>query len=582
MRKRVLSIIIAICLTMCLMPITAFAETLLENPVGVTVPTLDEDDTIDVNYGTVTNANGNVNHNYGTIENNGGIISYNFGTVSNNKGEVLINHPEATIKTNKNSVDNSQGTITTNDGYVDLNQGVLNANNNSVFENKGTITTNNAEIITNRGAVTTNEGTIRDSFGTISVNNGTIENNLCGVITTNNGKVINDYKYRIDTSETVNVDFYSGDEEDSSLVCNLGSEVYIKAGAAVIIKTNQGYKFTKNGAPKIIGSSGELTDNGDGTYTLTGVTNDIKITASTEFVPVKDIKLLTPTVYAGQTFELYDAVEVKPKNANNYISWEIVDAGTTGAKVEAPETPGVITVYSEGTLKVKATIENGLAEDRHFTKTLTITVTDPVPEVYDAFKKVQTALSSKDIAMLKDAKNSFEPLLDIYNDFSELQLEMLGEKLGEELTANDVYQKVLDDWINVNIIVQIHNNLEEYKAAQNKTTAKAFVEYYDAIFESNGYIDTQALVLEFIPDIDDIYDKALAIINGNANSQTGGLAEKEPEKQPDKKPASKPNTQTTSPKTNDASRVGLAILFMITALSGVLTLKAARKAFINK
>ena len=135
----------------------------------------------------------------------------------------------------------------------------------------------NDSMDTNYGTVVAHnpEGRIENNFGTVTTNAGTIVNHFGS--TTVGGTVTNHYPYQIDLSAASGLSFSSAGS-DPSAVRDIGGSIWIKAGADVRIAAKDEYKLTS--PPAVTG--GTLTLNADGSYTLSGVTGNITLTATTE------------------------------------------------------------------------------------------------------------------------------------------------------------------------------------------------------------------------------------------------------------------------------------------------------------
>ena len=94
--KRFVSTLLAL-LLVCSLPISAFADTVADNPAGTTVPEIPAGDMMYSNSGTVTNNDGAVNYNHGILTNNNNFVRENYGTVTNNYGEVNENYGTVTL-----------------------------------------------------------------------------------------------------------------------------------------------------------------------------------------------------------------------------------------------------------------------------------------------------------------------------------------------------------------------------------------------------------------------------------------------------------------------------------------------------
>ena len=193
---RILSLLLALVFLLSLAPMAAFAEgeepapdpapepvaapapapaaapvgqtVIPDNPAGTTVETVDSDEKMNTNEGTVTTNEGTVTTNEGTVTTNEGEIDTNNGTVTTNEAGGQIDTNNGTVTTNEGEIDSNNGTVTTNKagGKIDTNN--------------GTVTTNEGEININTGTVTDNKGTVEYNAGG-TVNGGTVENNGYGV-----------------------------------------------------------------------------------------------------------------------------------------------------------------------------------------------------------------------------------------------------------------------------------------------------------------------------------------------------------------------------------------------------------------
>ena len=233
--KRFVSILLAL-LLVCSLPVSAFADTVADNPAGTTVTEIATGDTMGTNSGTVTNNNGTVTNNKGAIYwNNGpgivttndGNVTVNVGTVDTNNGTVYTNN-SGTVTTNNNTVGNNNGTVTTNNGTVD--------NNGRIVE------TNNGYISVNEGEVKTNNGTVNINAGNVRINNTTgIVNNDVGVVFTNYGTV-NTLEYDSSVNDWVITETWYGVQVDNDGKTTLEQK---KAGEVLDLTqfTKEGYVY---------------------------------------------------------------------------------------------------------------------------------------------------------------------------------------------------------------------------------------------------------------------------------------------------------------------------------------------------
>ncbi|MDD5864717.1 MAG: hypothetical protein PUD80_08810, partial [Firmicutes bacterium] len=251
--KRMVASILVLLLVVCLLPISAMADTMPNHtgPDSIDIPSGNsmQDNRgsvgtnygdVDTNSGTIENNKGDVGGNHQTITNNGtaddksGNVGNNYGTIVNNYGSVTDNYLDITDNKIGGVVlqNNSSGKITTNngtvgakysDGTVDINSGnvgTIETNNGTVILNQryGTVgkkEENGAVVSTsgNYGTIDENEGTvlINQEGGTIDVNNGVVgelvggnvtsDDNIgnYGTVNTNNGTITTNHKL-VDTN----------------------------------------------------------------------------------------------------------------------------------------------------------------------------------------------------------------------------------------------------------------------------------------------------------------------------------------------------------------------------------------------
>ena len=231
--KRFISTLLAL-LLVCSLPVSAFADTVADNPAGTTVPEIPAGDMMYSNSGTVTNNDGTVTYNHGILTNNNNFVRENYGTVTNNYGEVNENY----------------GTVTTNGTLPESETAAFDANA-IVHFNYGTVTTNNGVVNVNGGTVTTNNGTVEDNGRTVETNSatGTVTNKGNGTVETNYGTVTEadgstHYGVLVDNDGTKTLEQYCtpGQVLDFS---KLTKEGYVYAGYT------QEYQMGENGVEKL-------------------------------------------------------------------------------------------------------------------------------------------------------------------------------------------------------------------------------------------------------------------------------------------------------------------------------------------
>ena len=135
----------------------------------------------------------------------------------------------------------------------------------------------------------------------------------------------------------------------------------------------------------LVGS--RLTADADGTVTVTAVIKDglaegrdftqsfnIRISSSLGFEVklIRGVPVYLPIgTYTFKNTENGGTIRVVPSNAvNTTIIWSVIDAGGTGATIYG----NVLTTRLHGTVRILATIENGLLEGRDYTQEFTIVV----------------------------------------------------------------------------------------------------------------------------------------------------------------------------------------------------------------
>lgn len=172
---------------------------------------------------------------------------------------------------------------------VEFNRGTIIRNDGSVGTNYGVVKENCGVIAFQRSSTAViNKGTIRNLFvGTVDnvgghigiVFAGTV-NNYGGSIGDNYGGTVNEFKkvsVTISNAEIIGLTEAYGDN-------------WIPAGGSFVIKPDDGFKF-ENGLDLASGNA-DITDNGDGTYTVSGVDGDITLTAEAVEIPAPPV---TPT-----------------------------------------------------------------------------------------------------------------------------------------------------------------------------------------------------------------------------------------------------------------------------------------------
>lgn len=283
MKKSVIGIIVAVALVVSPLVYPVQVHAAADVPEGQTRENVAENESVDINYGTITNNNGTVNINYyenGTINSNKGTINKNDGTVDINEVEGQIKSSLGTVTTNDGTIftTGTTGTVVTNNGTLENNYHVVVTNNGTVKENAGggTVETNNGTVECNHGngcvtinaaggTITTNDGvvnenatggTITDNNGTVTINNGTIENNYSDVAN-EGGTVTNNYGGNVTGGAVDNN--YGGTVTGGNVTNNYGGGT-VSNGTIL----NQWYEFIINGGTCKTASN--RTDAGEKTW----------------------------------------------------------------------------------------------------------------------------------------------------------------------------------------------------------------------------------------------------------------------------------------------------------------------------
>ena len=146
------------------------------------------------------------------------------------------------------------------------------------------------------------------------------------------------------------------------------SDILNTAGASI---TNNMLTATKAGSVTIRATIKSFAANGDQTGAV-HFTKDFTITASV-FVPVTNITNVPAPITAKTPVELTGTVS--PSNASNKtITWSVISSETTTGSGTAIADGNVLTAGNEGNVRVRATIADGLAIGKAYTKDFDIKV----------------------------------------------------------------------------------------------------------------------------------------------------------------------------------------------------------------
>ncbi|MBR4020322.1 MAG: hypothetical protein IKI99_03335, partial [Firmicutes bacterium] len=217
-----------------------------------------------------------------------------------------------------------------------------------------------------------------------------------------------------------------------------------------------------------------------------------------------------------QTADLYDAflADKNAKTAKDFVDYygmeDVQGFKTTIVKF----IPDVDAVYAEAQ---------------------TMMPSENVVKVYDAYVGLANALEHWSVGdSTREAVAAFDEVADVFNELSSEELADLALLMGVEdgpAAWNAVFSAVVD----LNILISMDDVYQAYMNEPNAETAKAFVEYYEAVFPENpddAMIDGE-LVRNFFMGIDDTYEEAKALLAGGGQ----GEAVPEPEPEGEKAPA---------------------------------------------
>jgi uncharacterized protein YjdB len=151
---------------------------------------------------------------------------------------------------------------------------------------------------------------------------------------------------------------------------------------------------TPGGTGAAFDDEGKLTTTGAGKVTVTATiedgkapgtpyTKDFSITITAAFVPVTDITDVPTEGAAKKPLDLTGTVAPEEATYQDIV-WKVMPKGTTAPEAKIATNTNTLTNRGTGTVVVKATIKNGMAPGRDWTKEYTITIgVVPVEEITD-------------------------------------------------------------------------------------------------------------------------------------------------------------------------------------------------------
>ncbi|MBE6008948.1 MAG: copper amine oxidase N-terminal domain-containing protein, partial [Lachnospiraceae bacterium] len=125
--------------------------------------------------------------------------------------------------------------------------------------------------------------------------------------------------------------------------------------------------------------------------------------------------------------------------------------------------------------------------------------------------------------------DKFEGVLEVFNNFTDEEEEEFADLL--DMTGEEAFGEVLGTWVVTNVVLTMDEVYTDYVNDPTNESADAFIEYYESLFDSEGFSDAKELVRKFMEDIDDVYDEALEFIAGEPENPGGepGIPGGEPE-----------------------------------------------------
>lgn len=166
--------------------------------------------------------------------------------------------------------------------------------------------------------------------------------------------------------------------------------------------------------------------------------------------------------------------------------------------------PKYLDTLEEGTYNIKIVRGSYLIIEEE----LKIVKEDYVKKIYNEFVVLQQTLNNDKIDDLKISVENMEEDIDVFNNFSEEQLDELAVLLGLE-NGEEAYNIVLSDWIDANTILSIYSVYKDYIEASDEETARAFVEMID---EYDQMYEDRTLIKKFFSNIDNDYKSAKELL----------------------------------------------------------------------
>lgn len=121
----------------------------------------------------------------------------------------------------------------------------------------------------------------------------------------------------------------------------------------------------------------------------------------------------------------------------------------------------------------------------------------------------------------EDSYEEFEALLDTFNELTEDEFTQLAGLLGVA-NGEEAFSLILNDWIVVNVAVEVASLADAFNDSYSVADAKAFVEYYDSIVESGMFTEEELELIIYRYSYDSVYEDALYAIETAADDDQNG------------------------------------------------------------
>jgi hypothetical protein len=326
MIRKILSMILVLCMVLTMMPVPTMAvedinyniwvggiRVTSENKVGITGAGITGTVSYDPITSTLTLKNANISSAYNTTGYNDTVCIYSEANIP-----LILNLIGENIITGVNAAQSSYG---------------IRCNGKLTIKGEGSL------------SVTSGKGS---SWG----------NNDSSAILTQGGLIINDTTLHVRG-------------EKYGLFGYINSNITINGSTVTAYGSNyaiRGDLYTSGQKVSVMVGDKEPGEEWDGSKSLTGNYKYVNIELDPYFIT--DIAMTNATSVNENMDLILEGTVSSNTNINNTIIWNVEDANGTGATIN----DGIFRATSEGTVKVKASVKNGLTASDNFTKIFDITV----------------------------------------------------------------------------------------------------------------------------------------------------------------------------------------------------------------